>query len=80
MSIIPWIYFSGASLCLGLSSPEQTTARPQVQVKPQPKKPQKKAAKASGKVRQQTEEQVWVEGLTDDGHMYYYNTITGGEE
>lgn len=61
----------------GLSSPEQTTARPQVQVKPQPKKPQKKAAKASGKVRQQTEEQVWVEGLTDDGHTYYYNTITG---
>lgn len=61
----------------GLSSLEQTTAPPQPQVKPQPKKQQKKAGKASRKVTQQKEEQVWVEGLTDDGYTYYYNTITG---
>lgn len=27
---------------------------------------------------QKTETKVWVEGQTDDGHTYYYNTITGG--
>lgn len=68
---------------LGSSSPVQTTTptpRPQPQVKSQPKKQQKKAGKASRNFTVQTETQVWVEGQTDDGHTYYYNTITGGEE
>uniref|UniRef100_A0A4W6DL59 WW domain binding protein 4 n=1 Tax=Lates calcarifer TaxID=8187 RepID=A0A4W6DL59_LATCA len=64
----------------GSSSPVQTTTptpRPQPQVKSQPKKQQKKAGKASRNFTVQTETQVWVEGQTDDGHTYYYNTITG---
>ncbi len=65
---------------LGSASPVQTTTvttQPQPQAKPQPKKQQKKE-KASKKPRNQTGAQVWVEGQTDDGHTYYYNTITGG--
>lgn len=65
---------------LGLSSPEPAKPQPRPQVRPQPKKQQKKAGKGSRKVAQRTDEQVWVEGLTDDGYTYYYNTITGGEE
>lgn len=61
--------------------PVQTTTakpqpQPQPQAKPQAKKQQKKE-KASKKPRDQTEAQVWVEGQTDDGHIYYYNTVTG---
>lgn len=66
----------------GSSSPVQATPQPtpqpKLQPKPQPKKQQnKKGPKASKKPRAQTQMQVWVEGLTDDGHTYYYNTITG---
>ncbi|KAI3366120.1 hypothetical protein L3Q82_009947, partial [Scortum barcoo] len=63
----------------GSASPVQTAVtrpQPQPQVKPQPKKQQKKE-KMSKKPRKETEAQVWVEGQTDDGHTYYYNTITG---
>ncbi|XP_044043091.1 WW domain-binding protein 4 [Siniperca chuatsi] len=59
----------------GSSSPAQTTTQPQPLAKPQAKKQHKKE-KAS-KSRNQTQAQVWVEGQTDDGHTYYYNTITG---
>lgn len=71
----------------GSDSPAQTTqqqhpAKPQVrpQVRTQTKtqaKKQRKKDKAR-ESRNQTQAQVWVEGLTDDGHTYYYNTITGG--
>ncbi|XP_008299990.1 WW domain-binding protein 4 [Stegastes partitus] len=65
----------------GSSSPVQATPQPKPQpkpqVKPQSKKQQKKEAKAHKKARQQTEMEVWVEGLSDDGHTYYYNTVTG---
>lgn len=77
----------------GIYSPAPTTTKPQLQVrplvtpqvkpqaKPQAKpKAQKHPKKMKGgqKPRYQTETQVWVEGQTDDGHTYYYNTITGG--
>nr|XP_046238551.1 WW domain-binding protein 4 [Scatophagus argus] len=64
----------------GSVSPTQTTTQPQPQAKPQVKqqaKKQQKKGKTSKKPRDQTEVQVWVEGQTDDGHTYYYNTITG---
>lgn len=65
---------------IGSGSPAQTTAQPQPQTKQQPKKQQKKKEKASKKSTQQREMQVWVEGQTDDGHTYYYNTVTGGKQ
>uniref|UniRef100_A0A1A8GL03 WW domain binding protein 4 n=1 Tax=Nothobranchius korthausae TaxID=1143690 RepID=A0A1A8GL03_9TELE len=73
----------------GKSSPVRTTPQPQLQVRIQPQvriepqgksqanKQQKKRGKASRKPRAPTQTQVWVEGLTDDGHTYYYNTTTG---
>ncbi|XP_040887973.1 WW domain-binding protein 4 [Toxotes jaculatrix] len=67
----------------GSSSPAQTTTettqpkQPKPQAKFQPRKQQKKEGKARPKPIEQTETQVWVEGQTDDGHTYYYNTITG---
>ncbi|XP_071320872.1 WW domain-binding protein 4 [Trachinotus anak] len=70
----------------GSGSPAQTTTtttttttiiQPKPQAKSQPRKQQKKEEKARKKFPQQTETQVWVEGQTDDGHTYYYNTITG---
>lgn len=75
----------------GSVSPTPTTTQPKPQVKPQVKiqvkpqvkpkgKKQQNKQKANQKFRHQTEAQVWVEGQTVDGHMYYYNTITGGKE
>jgi len=62
----------------GSGSQAQTTAQPQQrQAQPQTQKPQKKKQKPSKSSRQQTEAQLWVEGMTDDGHTYYYNTVTG---
>lgn len=68
----------------GSGSPVQTATQPQPQAKPQVKpqaknqaKNQQKKEKASKKSRAQTEAQVWVEGQTDDGNIYYYNTVTG---
>ncbi|XP_037617691.1 WW domain-binding protein 4 [Sebastes umbrosus] len=61
-------------------TPAPTTTRPKPQVKNQPRpqgKKQQKKWNANKKPRGQTEEQVWVEGQTDDGNTYYYNTITG---
>lgn len=77
----------------GISSPVQTQppltqpkplvqplVKPQVssQVKSQPPKQQKKV-KGGKKPSQRTraQAQVWVEGQTDDGNIYYYNTVTG---
>lgn len=65
---------------LGSGSPAQTVAQPQPQAhRPQTKKPQTRKGKPIKSFRHQTEVQVWVEGKTDDGHTYYYNTITGGK-
>ncbi|XP_061571671.1 WW domain-binding protein 4 [Cololabis saira] len=67
----------------GSSSPVRVTPQPRVapqpqpQVKHPPKKKHKKNEKASRKFRDQTGTQVWVEGLTDDGQTYYYNTLSG---
>ncbi|XP_051283384.1 WW domain-binding protein 4 isoform X2 [Dicentrarchus labrax] len=64
----------------------QPRAQPRVQprVQPQPKhqpkpqgKKQQKKNKANKKFRDQMEAQVWIEGQTDDGNTYYYNTLTG---
>ncbi|XP_073318439.1 WW domain-binding protein 4 [Pagrus major] len=66
--------------------PAEPTPEPKVkpQVRPQAKpqaKPQSKKQQFKGrgnkKPREQTAAQVWVEGRSDDGNMYYYNTITG---
>lgn len=69
---------------LGSGSQAQTTAQPQPQAQPQAqpqtKKPQKKKGKPNKSPRQQTEVPMWIEGKTDDGNTYYYNTLTGGED
>lgn len=76
-------------LFLGLPSLEPTTARPQPQVRPtvQPpprlnkvKQPQQKKGKTNQKPRQHRPVQVWVEGQTEEGHVYYYNSLTGGTD
>lgn len=56
----------------------QPLVRPQKppQAKKQEQKP-KKALKKSTQPRKQKQTAVWVEGKTDDGSTYYYNTITG---
>ncbi|XP_038136855.1 WW domain-binding protein 4 [Cyprinodon tularosa] len=63
----------------GLSSPVQAAPKPlpKPQVIFQPKNKQKKSGKASRTSKEPTPVQVWVEGQTDDGHTYYYNTVTG---
>lgn len=74
---------------LGLPSLEPTTAQSQPQVRPtvqpQPQlnkvkqqKPQQKKGKTKQKPREHRPVQVWVEGQTEEGHIYYYNTLTGG--
>ncbi|KAM7375259.1 hypothetical protein PAMA_014381 [Pampus argenteus] len=70
----------------GSGSQAQTTAttytQPQEQprAQPQTKKKQTKKWKPSKSSRNRTETKVWVEGKTDDGHTYYYNTITGDSQ
>lgn len=64
----------------GSGSQAQTTEQPQHQAQPQTKKLQKKKERPSKSSRQQTEAQAWVEGMTDDGHTYYYNTETGDSQ
>lgn len=74
---------------LGLPSLEAPRAqaepqvRPTVQPQPQVKKakqPQQKKGKSSQKPRERRPVQVWVEGQTEEGHIYYYNTLTGGTD
>ncbi|XP_053170440.1 WW domain-binding protein 4 [Scomber japonicus] len=68
----------------GSGSQAQTTAQPQPQAQPQAqpqtKKPQKKKGKPNKSPRQQTEVPMWIEGKTDDGNTYYYNTLTGDSQ
>ncbi|XP_077425110.1 WW domain-binding protein 4 isoform X2 [Vanacampus margaritifer] len=56
-------------------------APPLVLCEPPPhcKKYQKKPRKSSGK-QNRTQSLCWVEGWTDDGHAYYYNTVTGDSQ
>lgn len=75
---------------LGLPSLEPKTAQSQPQVRPtvqpQPqttkkvKQPQQKKGKTNQKPRAHRPVQVWVEGQTEEGHIYYYNTLTGGAD
>ncbi|KAM3584984.1 uncharacterized protein V6R79_004394 [Siganus canaliculatus] len=59
----------------------QPLVKPQVkpQAKSQAPKQQKGKARGGKKPMQRTQAraQVWVEGQTDDGNIYYYNTVTG---
>ncbi|XP_028427967.1 WW domain-binding protein 4 [Perca flavescens] len=77
---------SGSSAQTTTQPPPQPQAKPQAKPQPKPQawpqtrpqtKRQQKKEKASEKSRGQREAQVWVEGQTDDGHTYYYNTVTG---
>ncbi|XP_012712089.1 WW domain-binding protein 4 isoform X2 [Fundulus heteroclitus] len=63
----------------GSSSPVRAAPQPKPppHVRAQHRKQQKKADKSSRKYKQPTETQFWVEGQTNDGHTYYYNTVTG---
>lgn len=76
----------------GSSLPVQTTVKPLPLVLPQPlvqtqpvaqkpqiKHQQKKKGKPSRPFRPKQEQptQIWVEGQTEDGHTYYYNSQTG---
>ncbi|XP_051562070.1 WW domain-binding protein 4 [Myxocyprinus asiaticus] len=79
---------SGESLAV-TEAPVKPQTKPQSkpQTKPQTK-PQHKAQRREFKVHKQTSSSnnnnnqgtVWVEGTTDDGHIYYYNTITGASQ
>ncbi|XP_030013619.1 WW domain-binding protein 4 [Sphaeramia orbicularis] len=70
---------SGSQAQTTTITPPPPIRKPQVQPQKQPqaKKKHKQAEKKDKKPREQTEAQVWVKGKTDDGHVYYYNTITG---
>lgn len=84
----------GSGLPVRTAARPQPQAKPQVftQVKPQgkpqvkhhpkpyQKKQQKKGEKSRKTFTEKREMEVWVEGQTDDGHTYYYNTTTGGKE
>lgn len=49
------------------------------EVKPEWRAQVKKQKKQARKLKSQMEAQVWVEEQTGDGHTYYYNTTTKGE-
>ncbi|XP_037332619.1 WW domain-binding protein 4 [Pungitius pungitius] len=69
----------------GLPAQIPTPPQPQPPVKPpivinktrHQAKIQKKQEKEKKKLRAQKEAQTWVEGRTEDGHAYYYNSLTG---
>ncbi|XP_034470008.1 WW domain-binding protein 4 [Hippoglossus hippoglossus] len=54
-----------------------TTPRPKPVVICQTKKQYKKELKSNKKSAKQRETQVWAEGRSEDGHTYYYNSVTG---
>ncbi|XP_004066596.1 WW domain-binding protein 4 [Oryzias latipes] len=59
------------------SQPQPLVMPPKAAPQHQPRKQQKKKEKMSRKPREQPTARVWVEGFAENGHMYYYNTITG---
>lgn len=60
-----------------LSSREKSQAKPQA--KPKFNKKHNNKGRMNQRPRQQSQAPVWVEIKTDDGHTYYYNSVTGGE-
>ncbi|XP_062236511.1 WW domain-binding protein 4 [Platichthys flesus] len=54
-----------------------TTPQPKPVVICQTKKQYKKELKSNKKSTKQRETQVWAEGRSEDGHTYYYNSVTG---
>lgn len=52
-------------------------AQTAAQAQPQPQRQEKKKKQAEKKSRAPTQSEEWVEAKTDDGHTYYYNTLTG---
>ncbi|XP_051914985.1 WW domain-binding protein 4 [Hippocampus zosterae] len=74
---------SGTGPCVQTTVLPQPKAPPVVLCEPPPhKKYQKKTEKpkkSSGE-QNRTQSVCWVEGRTDDGHVYYYNTVTGDSQ
>lgn len=60
---------------VSLSSREKSQAKPQGK----PNKKHNNKGKMNQRPRHHSQAPVWVEGKTDDGHTYYYNSVTGGE-
>ncbi|XP_029928890.1 WW domain-binding protein 4 [Myripristis murdjan] len=60
-----------------MESGSASQARPVAQVQPQAPKQEKTKTKAKKERNKPTQSEAWVEGQTDDGNTYYYNTITG---
>lgn len=56
----------------------ESEPQPKAQVQPQ-KQTKKEKKRASPASSSNSESDTWVEGFTDDGLLYYYNTVTGGE-
>jgi len=56
--------------------PQAKVEQPKQQPKSQKNKSQKRNDR-NEKADRNTEADVWVESSTDDGHVYYYNSITG---
>lgn len=60
---------------VSLSSREKSQAKPQA--KPKFNKKHNNKGRMNQRPRQQSQAPVWVESKTDDGHTYYYNSVTG---
>ena len=62
--------------------PEVPPPKPQ-QPPPKQEKPPKKASKGkagkAGKAVKSGKANLWLEGKSEDGHVYYYHSETGGE-
>jgi len=61
------------------SAPPKTQLPPKTQKPPKQEKVKKKSAKVKPK-KPGKPANLWMEGKSDEGHTYYYNTETGGEQ
>lgn len=59
------------------SGATESEPQPKAQVQPQKQTKKEKKKRASPASSSNSESDTWVEGFTDDGLLYYYNTVTG---